>query len=103
MSLLAQELKDQGNQFFKNGKYQDAINSYTEALNITDTDAHFLYSNRAAAYTAIGRFPEAMQDAKKCIELKPEWSKVFKMVLYRRDSKLFKGLLSSWKGVIVYQ
>ena len=33
------------------------------------------YSNRAAAYTSLRRFPAAIADAHKVIELRPKWVK----------------------------
>lgn len=69
-------MKEEGNTYFKERKYELAIKSYTEALAMTDVDTHLLYSNRSAAYTAMNSYEGAMADAKKCIELKPEWSKV---------------------------
>lgn len=34
-----------------------------------------LFSNRSAAYAALRRFEEALQDALQCIKLKPDWPK----------------------------
>jgi tetratricopeptide (TPR) repeat protein len=37
---------------------------------------HCSYSNRCAAYCKLERWPEAVKDAEKVVELKPEWAKV---------------------------
>jgi Flp pilus assembly protein TadD len=42
-------LKDQGNELFQTGKIQEAILSYTQAIDL-DPDNHVFYSNRSAAY-----------------------------------------------------
>jgi len=71
----AQELKEQGNQAFKVGKFEEAIEFYTEGLKLAKTDQHVLYSNRSAAFAARNAFDKALEDAQKCIEVNPTWSK----------------------------
>lgn len=34
-----------------------------------------LYSNRSAAYLEMGKFREALEDAKMAVELAPKWAK----------------------------
>jgi stress-induced-phosphoprotein 1 len=69
-------LKEQGNQAFKVGKFEEAIEFYTEGLKLAKTDQHVLYSNRSAAFAARNAFDKALEDAQKCIEVNPTWSKV---------------------------
>lgn len=71
----AQELKEKGNQAFKVGKFDDAIAFYTEGIRLASTDQHVLYSNRSAAFAAKNAFDKALEDAQKCIEVNPTWSK----------------------------
>lgn len=52
------------------------VQKYTEALALTDVDAHVFYSNRSATYMALEKYESAKADAQKCMELKPMWSKV---------------------------
>ena len=40
-----------------------------------DPSNHVLYSNRSAAKASCKRFTEALEDAKKTVELKPDWPK----------------------------
>ena len=35
-----------------------------------------LLSNRCAAYLNLERYDKAMEDAKRCVQIEPEWSKV---------------------------
>lgn len=56
------------------GKLEEAVALYTEALAI-DPENHVLYSNRSAAYAKAGKYAEALQDAEKTVELKPDWGK----------------------------
>jgi tetratricopeptide (TPR) repeat protein len=76
IALAAKQLKDEGNEAFKKGQYDTAIELYTEALQYTDVDQNLYYSNRSAAHLAKGNTDAAVEDALKCIELKPKWSKV---------------------------
>lgn len=50
----AQAAKNKGNKYFKAGKYENAIQCYTEAIGLCPTeqktDLSTFYQNRAAAY-----------------------------------------------------
>lgn len=68
--------KEQGNAAFKAKDFEKAIEHYTNAINEPAVvDVHALMGNRAAAYQNIQKFDEALADADKCIEVKPDWSK----------------------------
>eukprot|EP01060_Flectonema_neradi_P039011 TRINITY_DN8409_c0_g1_i2.p1 TRINITY_DN8409_c0_g1~~TRINITY_DN8409_c0_g1_i2.p1 ORF type:complete len:161 (+),score=27.98 TRINITY_DN8409_c0_g1_i2:64-546(+) len=69
----AKELCRTGNQHYAEGQFLEAVAAYSKALEMTE-DVHLL-SNRSAACLNIGRADLALQDARKCIELKPTWSK----------------------------
>lgn len=45
-----------------------------------------LYSNRSVAYLELGKFDEALVDAKKAVELSPKWAKAY----YRLGMVYFK-------------
>ena len=75
---IAAEEKEKGNACFKEQKYPDAVAHYTEAikrLGPTGEDLHKVYSNRAACYTKLTAFYEALKDANKCLELEPTFVK----------------------------
>ena len=58
-------------------EFQQAIERYTEAITLNRNN-HLLFSDRSAAYARVGRFAEALEDANRCHELKPDWPKVSK-------------------------
>lgn len=47
---------------------------FSAAIEI-DSNNHVLYSNRSGAYASLKNFELALQDATKCTEIKPDWSK----------------------------
>ncbi|KAF8270650.1 TPR-like protein [Lactarius quietus] len=57
----AEKLKEQGNESFKAGRYGDAIDLYTRAIDLAPTEPAYL-TNRAAASIAIKRFRSALAD-----------------------------------------
>ena len=59
----------------KAGKTEEAITLYSEAIDL-DPDNHVLYSNRSVAYANVKKYQEALEDAEKTIQLKPDWPKV---------------------------
>lgn len=74
MADKASQLKDQGNAALASGNLDEAIKLYSEALNLDPTN-HVLYSNRSAAYAKAEKYAEALKDAEKTVELKPDWGK----------------------------
>jgi len=56
----------EGNTFFKNKQYAEAIRKYSEAIEFDASDVTF-YSNRSACYAALGQWTEAAEDGRQCI------------------------------------
>lgn len=63
-----------GDDAYKAGKLDDAIQSYTEAINLDDTNC-VLYSNRSAAYLKKGEAESALGDAESCLKIDPSFIK----------------------------
>ncbi|RNC60228.1 stress-inducible protein STI1-like [Trypanosoma cruzi] len=81
-----EELRLKGNEAFKAKKYEDAIDCYTKAIDMSPESevAAALYSNRAACWQNMGNAANALKDAESCILLKPSWLKGY----YRKGSAL---------------
>ncbi|KAK3021483.1 hypothetical protein RJ639_045866 [Escallonia herrerae] len=73
---LAETFKSQGNKALKSKLFSDAIELYTYAIAICEDNAVY-YCNRAAAYTLINQFSEAIRDCLKSIEIDPNYSKAY--------------------------
>ena len=84
--MLAEKQKARGNAFLKEGKFLEAVTSYTLAINL-DGNNHVYYrwqlifdsganpcapcrSNRSAANASLKEWIDCLSDAQRCIELK---------------------------------
>jgi small glutamine-rich tetratricopeptide repeat-containing protein alpha len=71
----AQKFKNEGNALVKEKKYKEAVEKYTAAINCQESA--IFYCNRAAAYTSLENYEEALQDCKKAISFDPDYSKAY--------------------------
>ncbi|KZL88337.1 heat shock protein sti1, partial [Colletotrichum incanum] len=70
----ADELKALGNKAIAEKNFDEAVAKFTEAIKL-QPDNHILYSNRSAAYASKKDWQNALEDAKKTTEIKPDWAK----------------------------
>ncbi|KAK0577562.1 hypothetical protein LWI29_035146 [Acer saccharum] len=73
---LAETFKSQGNRAMQSKIYSDAIELYSFAIALCENIAVY-YCNRAAAYTQIHKYTEAISDCLKSIEIDPTYSKAY--------------------------
>ncbi|TVY44912.1 Heat shock protein-like protein [Lachnellula occidentalis] len=71
---MADELKALGNKAIAEKNFDEAIEKFTEAIEIEPTN-HILYSNRSAAFASKKDYQHALDDANKVTEIKPDWAK----------------------------
>lgn len=72
----AEGRKALGNKAFRDGRYNEAIQLFSAALELRPGTAVYL-GNRAAAYLMARRYPEAVQDSLAALELDPGFSKAY--------------------------
>jgi stress-induced-phosphoprotein 1 len=53
-------------------RYDTAVSHFTTCIEL-DSSNEVYYSNRAAAYTALKKYTEAIADSKEVVRLKPGW------------------------------
>ena len=72
-------INNQGNNAFKSGDYESALSSFTIGLSlVTDTKSRgLLLGNRSSTYLKLGRFQEAVSDARECVKIQPDWTKAY--------------------------
>ncbi|OHT12567.1 TPR Domain containing protein [Tritrichomonas foetus] len=78
---LAEQAKQEGNTFFANKEFPQAIERYSEAIKRAPRNPA-LYSNRAAAYSKLGELPMAIKDCEKAIEIDPQFVKAYTRKAY---------------------
>ncbi|XP_046387645.1 mitochondrial import receptor subunit TOM70 isoform X2 [Ischnura elegans] len=80
----SQDFKKEGNRYFKDGKYSDAIRCYNAAIDACPKekvyDLSTFYQNRAAAYEQLKDYESSKDDCTKALELNPTYVKA----LHRR-------------------
>lgn len=73
---LSEEAKTKGNESFQAGKWQDAIEHYSEALKRNPKN-YKVYSNRAACYSKLMAWQQGLDDCDECLKLDPAFVKAY--------------------------
>ncbi|KAJ4817345.1 hypothetical protein LUZ62_029911 [Rhynchospora pubera] len=68
------EAKQRGDEAFKRKDYQTAIDAYTQAIDLDPNEA-VLLSNRSLCWLRMGQGEHALEDARACRALRPDWHK----------------------------
>ena len=77
MSQKWLQLKELGNNQFKNQNYTSAIDYYTRGIDLNPSEP-VLYANRATCFKCLGRYKESVSDYKKAVQLGPRNTKNLK-------------------------
>lgn len=76
--------------------FTEAFSSYTEAIAL-NPQSQTLYSNRSASLLSLNRLPLALNDAKRAVELDPNWAKG-----YRRKASVLDAMKRFREALVVY-
>jgi len=85
MSKAAESWKEKGNDEFKKGNYEKAIEYYTYATEC-DPNNHVFYTNRSMCYATMNKWEKSLRDADTSVKLNKAWEKGY----YRRGVALQK-------------
>lgn len=72
----ADELKNEGNGHMDSSRFEDAIASYTKAIELDPTNPKY-YCNRAAALNNLGNYEDAIRDSEMALRYDPYYGKAF--------------------------
>lgn len=72
----ANNLKEEGNKAMTAKNFDLAIEKYSSALELDPENVIFL-SNRAAAYSSMQKYENAIEDSQKAIKINPNYSKAY--------------------------
>ena len=74
-----QQANTDGNAAFKANDFTRASDKFTIGLSLsTDSTARgLLLSNRSATFVKLGKFDEAIADARECVNVRPDWTKAY--------------------------
>ena len=93
---LSVKAKNAGNELFKQGKFKEAIEQYTEAIKRNPKNIA-AYSNRANCYSKLMSWQQALNDSEKCIEIDPTFIKA-----HIRKGKTLHFLRSYHKAISAF-
>jgi DnaJ family protein C protein 7 len=77
-SKSLKDKKEKGNEFFKTGKFREALQIYTEALEIDPLNKDInskLYYNRALVDTKLGNIRDAVKDCTDALKINGQYTK----------------------------
>ena len=76
MSSIEEANKEKAlaNDAFQKKNYEEALKHYNQACTLNSAD-HVHFSNRSACYASMEEYEKALEDAEKCIQIKPDWAK----------------------------
>ena len=93
----AESLKTQGNQKLAEKKFAEAVDLYTKAIDLNSLSAIY-FSNRAAAYSSLAQYENAIDDCEMALSVDPKYAKA-----YSRMGLAYLSLGKSDKAVQAYK
>jgi tetratricopeptide (TPR) repeat protein len=75
----AEKYKLSGNNYNEAGKFDKAVECYTQALQLcpSGSNSHIYYSNRSAAFLGLERYEDCLDDCERALALKPDYVKAY--------------------------
>lgn len=93
--MAAAAAKKEGNDFFRAKNYAAAVEAYGRAIDLSPDD-HTFYSNRSAAYAAMGEWERAAADGQMCINKNRDWIKgYFRLATAQQNMGQFQDAIDT--------
>ena len=98
--VSANAIYNRGNNYYKKGELDKAINDYNEAIRI-NPQYFKAYSNRGIAYGMKGEFEKAINDFSEAIRINPKFSMAYKAraFTYRKLGKTDLAIADEQKAM----
>ncbi|KAM7359207.1 sperm-associated antigen 1-like isoform 2-T2 [Cochliomyia hominivorax] len=68
---LSEEYRLRGNEYYRAKEFDNALNEYTRAIEISQEKAIAAYNNRALIYFKQQKYLDSIEDCEKCLKLEP--------------------------------
>mgnify|MGYP005990566657 CR=1 FL=1 len=101
--LSADDEKAAGNVHLQGGRYQEAAEAYSRALDISASgpNSHIYLCNRAAAYLKLQQHSSAVEDAQAALALQPTYVKAFnRLGSAYYYQKLYPQAIAAYEGAL---
>lgn len=90
-------LKEQGNDKFKQGDFEQAAQLYSKAISIKD-DEPVAYSNRAQCYIKLNRYYDALADCDRALSIDSKFAKsVYRRAIANKNLHRYRSALEDLK------
>lgn len=104
----ALQVKEKGNKYFRGGRYDKAIECYTEAIGLCpDSESETLatfYQNRAAAQESLAKWSEVESDCCRALEHSPKYTKALqRRAKVRERLGMLRGALVDITAVCILE
>ena len=100
-TLNHEQLKQAGNELYKQGKYEEAIIQYSKAIKVKP-DISIYYSNRALCYYKMRDFSKAFSDSNSARTLDNNNLKALVYCIKSKGSEALEGNLSNLEQALDY-
>lgn len=98
---IANQFKLVGNSFFGVKKYEEALDYYQRAINVSNDPIY--YSNRAACYSALEQYDKVISETTAALKMKPDYMKCIlrRSVAYEKLGQLDDAILDTTCALIL--
>ncbi|TPP65136.1 Tetratricopeptide repeat protein 1 [Fasciola gigantica] len=103
--VSAQDIKEKGNELFKEANFSEALQKYTEALDLCPLkfpiDRSVMFSNRAACHAKLDAPESALTDCDSALTLQPNYLKcLMRRAALREEKERLSDALEDYQSIL---